>query len=219
MNKVEFDPKKIKTVKITEVRPNTWNPKDKETLEFEKIKKGIELKGQRLPIIVRETDGEKTPYEIIDGEQRWTACKALGFENILIYNEGELSDKESKELTIWYQQAVPFNEIELASLVKDIVNNLDGLELELPYSSEEIDSFIQLTEFDWDQYEGDEEEPEYEGGVRTLSIKMPESQYKIIMEAIEKVKTEIGSNEARALEFICIEFLNSLNGTTGLENN
>ena len=208
---IAFDPKKLKTVKINEVRPNTWNPKDKNTDEFLKVKQGVSLKGQRMPIVVRENNG----YEILDGQQRWTACKELGFEDVLIYNEGQVSDKESKELTIWYQQQVPFNEVELAGLIKDLSQYPD---LELPYTTEEIKDFIDLESFDWNQYDGDkDQEPKFDEGVRTLQIKMAEGQYKIVAEAIEKVKKATNSPDGRALELICIEFMNSPEGTTGME--
>jgi hypothetical protein len=203
---IKFDTKKIKTVSIDMVKPNTWNPKQKHTEEQKKIKKGIELKGQRLPIIVRETD---KGYEILDGEQRYTSCLELGFKEVLIYNEGKVSDKEAKELTIWYQQQVPFDDLELSELLKDLSQYPD---LELPYTDEEIKD---ITDLDMDF----EDEPEFNGGVRTLLIKMPEDQFKVITSAIKKVQEELGSNDARALEFICVEFLNSPNGTTGLEDN
>jgi len=204
---ISFDSAKVKTVKIGEVRPNTWNPKDKNTDDFQKVKKGIKLKGQKQPITVRENDG----YEIIDGEQRLTACKELGFEDIVIYNEGEVSDKEARELTIWYQQQVPFNEIELATLVKGLYQYPD---LELPYTSEEMKDLLDLEAFDW----GQDNDSEFEEGVRTLQIKMSEGQYKIIKEAIEKVKKETVSPDGRALELICAEFMNSPKGTTGLSS-
>jgi hypothetical protein len=200
---IKFDTKKIKTVSIDMVKPNTWNPKQKHTEEQKKIKKGIELKGQRLPIIVRETD---KGYEILDGEQRYTSCLELGFKEVLIYNEGKVSDKEAKELTIWYQQQVPFDDLELSELLKDLSQYPD---LELPYTDEEIKD---ITDLDMDF----EDEPEFNGGVRTLLIKMPEDQFKVITSAIKKVQEELGSNDARALEFICVEFLNSAKGTTGL---
>lgn len=197
---IKFDPTKVKIVKVDEVRANTWNPKDENTEDYEKIKRGIELKGQRLPIVVRENNG----YEIIDGEQRWRACKELGFGKVIIYSEGEIPDKEAKELTIWYQQQVPFNEIELASLIKDLSQYPD---LEIPYSLEEIEDFKNLAEFNWDQYKTGE--PEFEEGVRTLSIKMSEGQYKIVIDAIDKVKKEIemDCSDGRALELICGDYL------------
>ena len=143
---IKFDVKKINIVPIKEVRPNTWNPKDEETEEFNKIVESIKLKGQRQPIIVRENEG----YEIIDGEQRYRACLKLGFEKVLIYNEGKVSTKEAMELTIWYQQQVPFNEVELAGIIKQMVKDYDNLEL--PFNQEQINDYIKMHDFNWDEY-------------------------------------------------------------------
>ncbi len=212
---IKFDINNIRVVKIDEVRPNDYNPKDKRTEDFEKIKKGIELKGQRLPIIVRDTEDIKVPYEIIDGEQRWTACKELGSKEIIVYSEGKISDKDAKELTIWYQQQVPFNEIELASLVAEVVTKFP--DFELPFTNVEIEKFKELAGFNWEQYETNKENDDnYEEGVKTLSIKMSDGQYQIVMNAIAKVKADADCPDGRALELICIEFLNSPVGTIGL---
>lgn len=202
---IKFKPENIKVINTDEVRPNTWNPKDKDTEEFKKIKKGIELKGQRLPIIVRENNG----YEIIDGEQRWTACKELGFDKVVIYNEGMLPDKEAKQLTIWYQTQVAFNEVELAGLLKDLSQYPN---LELPYTTEEIANYAKLSDFSWEDYnKNDKDSPMEE--MRILNIPMSLSQYEIIMNAINKVKEEnTDASEARALELIAADFL------SGVEN-
>ena len=45
MERIIFDPKNLLLVDINSVRPNTWNPKDKETEEFQMIKRGIDKKG------------------------------------------------------------------------------------------------------------------------------------------------------------------------------
>lgn len=150
---IKFDQQKLKIVPIEQVRPNTWNPKDKNTPEFEKIKQGIKLKGLRMPIVVREL--AKDEYEIIDGEQRYTACKELGFKNILIYNEGKVSDQEARELTIWYQQQVPFNEIELLPLIKEIVSYTG--EYQLPYTEKEVEERLKMLEFDWEKYQKEQD--------------------------------------------------------------
>lgn len=151
---IQFDPKKVLLVQIEKVRPNTWNPKASNTEEYEKIKEGIRLKGLLLPVVVRENDG----YEIIDGEQRWTACNELGFKDVAVYNLGKISDKESKELTIWFQQQVPFYEIELASLVKKMVEEYG--KLDLPFTDEQISNYIKLDEFSFDEYNKELEESE-----------------------------------------------------------
>lgn len=153
---IKFDPSKIKVVGIDEVRPNSWNPKDKDTEEYKKILEGIRLKGLRLPIIVRENNG----FEILDGEQRWTACKELGFEKVIIYDEGQISDKEAQELTIWYQQQVPFNEIELAKVIKGLASQYN--DLELPFTEEQIQNYIKMEDFDWNQFNQETDSEKFE---------------------------------------------------------
>jgi hypothetical protein len=141
MERIIFDIKKVKAVDIKKVVPNTWNPKKKD--QYQKVKKSIEDKGQRLPVIVR-TKGKE--FEIVDGEQRWRSAVDLGYKKILIYDEGKMSDKEAKELTIYYQQQVPFYTIELAEF---IVKNPD---LQLPYSSEELLDLRNMVTIDWEAY-------------------------------------------------------------------
>lgn len=143
---INFDIKKLKVVSIDEIRPNTWNPKPKGGNDFEKVKKSIEKKGLRGFIVVRENEG----YEIIDGEQRWTSCKELDFAKVLIYNEGEVSDKEAKELTIWWQQQVPFDHLDLSYMISEMQETFG--ELELPYSEDEIDEMLKISNFDFEQY-------------------------------------------------------------------
>lgn len=143
---IVFDKEKLKIVPIDQVRPNTWNPKDKNTVEYEKVKKSLELHGLKQPIIVRENKG----FEIIDGEQKWTGCKKLGWKEVLIYNEGKLGDKEAKELTIAYQQQVPFNELELSKLVNTLVVDF-GKNIKVPYSELEMKTFDNLANYNFEK--------------------------------------------------------------------
>jgi len=200
---IKFDENQLKIINIDEVRPNTWNPKDKDTKEYQIIKQSLNKKGLRLPVVVRENNG----YEIIDGEQRWTAWKELGHKTILIYNEGKISDQEAKELTIWYEQKVPFNEIDLAQLVTQM--NLEYTNLELPYSELDLEEMKELANFDWDKYKDNFEEEQKED-FKTLTLNCTDEQYKIIMDAINKVKKQINDMDIsnnRALELICGDYL------------
>lgn len=151
MELIKFDQTKLKIVPIEQVTPNTWNPKEKGTPEYEKIKKAIQTNGQKAPIIVRTLQPDQ--YEIIDGEQRYTALKELGASLILIYDEGTVSDKEAKELTIWWQQQVPFKETDLAFLISKLV--AEYKEVNLPFSDAELQNFLELANFDWTEYKMD----------------------------------------------------------------
>lgn len=147
--KIQFNPEKLKIVPIEQVKPNTWNPKDKNTEEYSRVLDSVKKKGLRTPIVVRELGPDS--YEIIDGEQRWTACKELAFKDILVYNEGNVSDQEARELTIFFQQQVPFNEIELLPLIKEIVSYTG--EYQLPYTQEEVEEKLKMLNFDWEEYQ------------------------------------------------------------------
>lgn len=130
---IVFDKRKLATVNIDNIRPNTWNPKLENTMEYRRIKRSLEQNGQKLPIVVRENDG----YEIIDGEQRWRALKELESRVALIYNEGKVDDQSAKELTIAYEQQVPFDDTQLAILLNEMEQLYDNIQV--PYSETEVD--------------------------------------------------------------------------------
>lgn len=201
MSNLKFEKEKVLIVKIDNVIPNEYNPKDQGTEEYEKIKKGLSFKGQRLPVVVREK-GEK--YEIIDGEQRWRACKELGFEDIIIYNEGKVEDTEAKELTIWYQQQVPFNEVSLAFLVKEL-SEIPEYKMELPFNDFELENFLEIAKEDWNNYESnfDPSEKDEEEKLIDIKFKVTEEEKEIIDKAFEAT----GEKEKEAFLYICEEFV------------
>ena len=162
----DFDPDNIKIVEIDKVKPNSWNPKLENTPEYQKIVESIEVNGFKQPIIVREIDDG---YEICDGVQRWTAAKQLGFDKIYIYNLGNIPEEKAKSITIWMEQQVPFNEIELAPIVAE----LSDLKIQMPYSDDEVEDFVNMLNFD---FVGD--------GKETLSIKCTPEQFDNIKEAL-----------------------------------
>ena len=124
----EVESKKVPTSKV---HFNDWNPKQKRTVEYEKVKESVRLNGQIAPILVREI---KDGYEVLDGEQRFTAIKDLGLEETWIANLGKVKDAEAKSLTIWMEQNVPFDD----KLLGDLLLELKG-QVELPYTDAEIE--------------------------------------------------------------------------------
>jgi hypothetical protein len=202
MENIIFDTGQIKTVDIDQVRPNTWNPKDRETEEYKTIKRGIELKGLRQPIFVRQNDG----YEIVDGEQRWSACTELGYKRILIYDLGEISKKEAQELTLWFEQKVPFNEIDLAHLLADMVKS--GEKLEIPFDEVALENYLKMAEFDFDSYKTNSESEESMDQDDIAVYKVTLDQKSIIDKAIAVVREDKPDmTDGRALELISADFL------------
>ena len=195
----DFDPTKILKVQIDKVEPNDYNPKEKDTPEYKNVVKSIQLNGLKQPIFVREVDGNDN-FVIVDGEQRWTAAKELGYKEIYIYNLGKISEAEAKSLTIWLEVQVPFSEAELAPIVME----LNDLNIELPYNDLEIDGFRNLASFDFDSAWG-EQTPidEEEKNEEILTVKMTPEQFDIVHRSIEKIVSEYSVTEGEALKKIC----------------
>ncbi len=155
---INFDLTKVIKVATNQVVPNQYNPKEKKGEEYKKVLESIKVNGLMAPIFVRELSKDK--YEIIDGEQRWTACEELGYKEVLIYNYGKLTDEEAIQLTVWWQQQVPFDEIKLAEVFADLVNKVGGdySKIKLPYTEKEITDKIEMLKFDWEQFEKEYED-------------------------------------------------------------
>ena len=197
--KFEFYPERIQKVKISDVRENDWNPKDPDNPEYEKVKKSIEVNGLTQPIFVRENPDGDTTYEILDGAHRFRACYDLGFEEIYIYNEGEVEDGLAKTFTIWHQVQVPFEEIQLAPLVVE----LHKLDFELPYTEKQFEEFENLASFDFNEaYKETDPTENLDDEMKTLNIKMTAAQLEIVQNGIDTVMEGENVSAGRALELL-----------------
>ncbi len=218
-NEITLDFKKLSVVSIDQLRPNTWNPKDKDTKEFNDVKASIEANGLRGFIVVRENPKDNVQYEIIDGEQKWTACKELGFEKVAIYNEGLVSDQAAQELTLWWQVQVPFNEMSLAKLVSKMIDQFGSINT--PYDEKKIAEFQELAKFDFNNYsKHSTKPPEMPTGdlMKTFMVQVNKDAYEVIIQAINKAKKQAKESssgevtDGRALEFVCVEYLDQADG-------
>lgn len=195
MENRDFDPSRILKVPIDDVEPNDYNPKKKDTPEYKKVVESLRVNGLKQPIFVREVEGNDK-YVIVDGEQRWTAAKELGYEEIYIYNYGYISEEEAKALTIWMEVQVPFEELELATLIVE----MKDLDIELPYSNKEIEDFVAMADFDFTP-PIKEEEPD--DGLMELKIRMTDSQLEFVNKCITAVSDKEGCEPAEALYILC----------------
>lgn len=195
MNK-DFDPSKIERVSIDKVHPNDYNPKPENSKEYEDIVKSLKQNGLMSFIFVREVEGEDG-YEIVDGEHRYLAAKELGYNEIYVYNLGKISLEEAKALTLWFEVQVPFDEVELAPIVVELTK----MNVELPYTEKEIDKFVNLQKFDFDDLGESDPLPEDEG-FTNLIIRMSPEQMDFIKSRIKEVSELEMVSDGRALELI-----------------
>lgn len=198
--KSEYDVSKLAILPIDSIKPNSWNPKDKDTKEYTQVVRSLELHGFRQPILVREVGDS---FEIVDGEQRHTAAKELGYTEVPVYNLGKISDTEAKAGTIWMEIAVPFNEIDLSHLVVE----LDELDIDLPYTEAQIQDFKNMSEFNFDNFDDDSSPEDSDLDVKTFKVVLGQDAYAIVTKAIDKIKEDNDCSDARALELMAADYL------------
>lgn len=210
----DFDPKKlVADVDIDKVVPNGWNPKEEDTKEFEKIVQSVKLNGLRGAIVVREHPHTPGIYEIIDGQQRWGAAKQNGYKKVSVYNEGKVGDQEAKQMTIWYQQQVPFQRITEAYLVDSLIQEFGLDAIELPYTDKEIQDLQDLAVFNFDQFK--EEEFQDDGdGTTPWTVKLSQYQFEVVTKGIKKYGSDNEMSDAEALTELLINYVPN----TGADN-
>ena len=186
-------------VNIKDVSFNSWNPKNKRTKEYNKVLESVKVNGLTMPIVVREIDNKDYKYEVLDGEQRLTACIDLGFNKIWVVNVGKISDEEAKAKTIWLEQSVPFDKKQLGDLLIELKDNV-----ELPYSDEEIEVITGIA-FDEDE---DEEFIDNEGKLKSFSVFLSDNHIDKIKSEIKKLKDEYLISDGIALMIILDCYIN-----------
>ena len=211
-----FDPKNVNIVPISDVHFNNYNPKEKRTTEYEKVKESISLNGFMSPVSVRQIEGEDG-FTIVDGEQRATAAQDLGYKEIPVYNLGFISEEDAKAKTIWAEVSVQFDQIQLAPLAME----LNEVGIELPYSEKQMQDFKELCSFDFDNAYEDSEQKEDDDTpkMKTLNVKVTEDQLTIIKEAIKLVSENENISEGRALELLVADGLAGYQQTNYIAEN
>lgn len=151
---------------LTTVRPNDWNPNEMTAFEHEALRAGLEsdgwLKSQSLLVWGTDERG-KTRNVIIDGEQRWTVAKGMGFPQApMVFLHG-LTEAHAKALTVKLDsKRGKFNQDRLGALLRAIQHDLDvpNLALDLGIPEEPLMKLLAEPEIPT----GDEGNPTRTGG-------------------------------------------------------
>ena len=121
---------------ISDLTPNKFQPRkifDESNLED--LTKSIKERGMIQPIIVRESNDDKSKFEIIAGERRWLAAQRAGLHNVPVVVT-EADDLKSLEFAIVENvQRHDLNPLEEAQGYKRLID-------EFSYGQEKVSKFI-----------------------------------------------------------------------------
>jgi len=211
-------------VDIKKVVINDYNPNEMSEAMYLKEKRSIERFGFVLPVVVREVDDKLV---VIDGEHRLLAMRELHSQGVDIFttpkkdhkipkgklnvkNLGEVTDAEAKQMTILLNSLRGEDDtIKRADLIKGLADEVEFANLVelLPFAEDELRNYIELADFDWEDYKsGEDTRPDEDQKWVTLKFRMAQDQAAIIQSAIERLVRGVpitGENgDARALELM-----------------
>ena len=123
-------------VSISDLVPNKFQPrKIFDEASLEDLTNSIKERGMIQPIIVRNSNNDRTKFEIIAGERRWLAAQRAGLHNVPVVIT-EADDLKSLEFAIVENvQRHDLNPLEEAQGYKRLID-------EFSYDQEKVSKFI-----------------------------------------------------------------------------
>ena len=135
IGETKIEPKKNQ-VSISDLVPNKYQPrKIFDEASLEDLTNSIKERGMIQPIIVRNSNSDRSKFEIIAGERRWLAAQRAGLHNVPIVIT-EADDMKSLEFAIVENvQRHDLNPLEEAQGYKRLID-------EFSYDQEKVSKFI-----------------------------------------------------------------------------
>lgn len=201
----------FRTVLVSELAPNSWNPNVMSQEDYDKACASIERFGFIDPITVRIT-GEG--YEIIDGENRWRAAQDKGLKTVPIVLV-EVDDDDARALTIVLNElrGKP-DQTRLATLVADLAARRPMAELEqvLPFRRSQLAQMVaaRREEIDWDRLQAPQPVAPADGTkVKWVErvFRLPIDAASVVDDAIARASEGGDTQPWQALELIAADFL------------
>jgi ParB/RepB/Spo0J family partition protein len=204
----------VRTIALSSLTENRWNPNRMKVALFESLKANIEREGYLQPIIVRPLKNRKATaesrYEIIDGAHRFRALKELGHKEAqcVILN---LTEKQAKILTVTMNRLRgEFDYVELSGLLKELEMEQEEIEKYLAYTTKEQEEILSLLRA---PQVAQIEKIAQEGEI-LVEFLLTLPQEKIVERAVKVEAQASGKTRDWALASICEKYLRDDHGVT-----
>jgi len=194
---------KYKLIPMEELVKAEWNYKQEDEEMATALVENFKRNGQVENLIVRQLDTGY--YEVVNGNHRYDALKVLGAKKVVVYDKGKISLTEAQRLAVETNESkFVADQVELAKLLKEMTDTFDEDELlaTLPYSKQELDNMVSMTEFDFNKLGGGSSGEEGVAGntnPNALKLTLNEDVLLLWKEWIETVRRLTGdANEYKA---------------------
>ena len=92
---------KTNKLNLSEIIPNKYQPrKNFDEHNLEDLTNSIRERGMIQPIIVRNSNSDKSKFEIIAGERRWLAAQNAGLNEVPVVKDGQVVPGNVMKVTL-----------------------------------------------------------------------------------------------------------------------
>jgi len=147
----------LKTVEITKIKYRPFSIADPNAINQVKLEHFIRQYGQIKPLVVVKDDDEY--YEILDGNRVFKALWRIGAKTVecIVYTDLSPVDRilYAINLNLFH---VFHDEVSVAAQILQLVEKHGKAKVPYltPFCQEEINNFIDLANFDWEQYKAED---------------------------------------------------------------
>ena len=182
----------VQTIKTSSLIPNSWNTNIVSPENQAKIEESIKRFGMFKPLVCRTLPSGD--IEILGGQHRWEAAKALGVEEVSIVNLGVIDDKKAKEISLIDNGRYGSDDVtRLSELLRDL-GSADEIADYLPYSTNDLTQLFSAVEVDLDALSMDDSDEDVDREIEELTKKTPTytvMRFKVPIDDAERVQNVI----------------------------
>jgi hypothetical protein len=204
-----------------------WNYKrDMDDPDVQKLMKKLEANiksnGQIENLIVRELDTGF--YEVVNGNHRLLVMRALKKKQVQVFNLGKVSEAKAQRIAVETNETkFEADPLKLGRLLKDLSvdEEVTKLLVTMPYSSQQFDDLVKLSDFDWSTDSKYNENDTNKQGEKpkTVKVEMHEDLYPVFCNAMTRARNLMRDAGAsvedteitRPLEVVLMSFANLTN--------
>lgn len=139
----------LATIPLGDIRPNAQQPRTAfEEQGLEELAASIKEIGVLQPVVVRRTEGEETPYELIMGERRFRASKRAGLTAVPAIVKSTPDDAMLRDALLENLHRAQLNPLEEAAAYEQLLQDFgcthDELAAKLARSRPQISNTLRL---------------------------------------------------------------------------
>jgi ParB-like chromosome segregation protein Spo0J len=146
-----LQPKRFKTIPLAELAAAPWNYKVEDEEKAKKLRANLARNGQIENLIVRVLPAGG--YEVINGNHRLEALRALGLVDAMCYDVGTVSDNAARRVAIETNETrFTVDDLRLAAVLHDAQaeSSLAELVETTPYTENQLRQFNAIVDTDLD---------------------------------------------------------------------